>query len=237
VLNKQREVIHSLRNEVLHHDSAKNILFELIGEAIFEKSEEFLASEDVQRLVGWINTNFPIVVAEDDLKELSVDTIASFVVEKVKVAYALKEKTENPESIHLLERFTILRAIDHRWQNHLIEMDRLRNSVGLHGYGQRDPLNEYKNEAFACFESTLKAVKDDVCFQIFRLSSNKGAFDSMITKIANNFTLSGANVEQNQSTKNIPRTSIRIKASNNVGRNDLCPCGSGKKYKKCCGRG
>ncbi|MDR3274226.1 MAG: preprotein translocase subunit SecA [Puniceicoccales bacterium] len=237
VLNRQREVIYSLRNEVLRNDSAKNVLFELVSDAISEKSEEFLASNDVQGLVGWVNANFPVVTAENDLKELSMDAAVSFITEKVKEAYVLKEETEDPKNIRILERFTILRAIDRRWQDHLTEMDGLRSSVGLRGYGQRDPLNEYKNEAFACFESTLKAVKDDVCFQIFRLSSNKTAFDSMMTKIANNFTLSGTYVEQNQGAKCVPTVSISVKPSNNVGRNALCPCGSGKKYKKCCGRG
>ncbi|MDR0595699.1 MAG: preprotein translocase subunit SecA [Puniceicoccales bacterium] len=237
VLNKQREVIYSLRNDILHSDSPKAILFELICDAIGEKAEEFLVTGDVQSFIGWVNSNFPIVVEESDLEGLATDAAISFIEEKIKAAYALKEETEDPESIRTLECFTVLRSIDRRWQDHLTEMDQLRNSVGLRGYGQRDPLNEYKNEAFSCFETTLKAIRSDVCFQIFRLSSNKGAFHRMVEKIANNFTLSGAGAEQSNKTNYVPKVSVSIKAANNVGRNELCPCGSGKKYKKCCGRG
>ncbi|MDR1255865.1 MAG: preprotein translocase subunit SecA [Puniceicoccales bacterium] len=237
VLNKQREVIYSLRNDALHSGSLRDILFELVGDAIAEKSEEYFAADDVQGFINWASINFPIAVAENDLCELSRDAAASLIEEKFKAAYAFKEEAEDPDSIHILERFTILRAIDSRWQSHLTEMDELRSSVSLRGYGQRDPLNEYRNEAFRCFESTLKAIRSDVCFRIFRLSSNRDAFNGMMAKITGNFTLSGANGAQKQGARHAPRVSVNVGPPNNVGRNDPCPCGSGKKYKKCCGKG
>jgi preprotein translocase subunit SecA len=158
-------------------------------------------------------------------------------LEKVQSAYALKEETETPEDLNALERFVILHAIDQHWQDHLTEMDELRNSVGLRGYGQRDPLSEYKNEAFACFESMLAETRNDACRKIFRLSSNRDAFDKMVTKIANDLTLNGFATGVEREPGPAPKISINIQPTSNVGRNDPCPCGSGKKYKKCCGRG
>jgi preprotein translocase subunit SecA len=237
VLNKQREVVYALRNDVLRSESVRDILFELVEDCIAEKSEEFLSAGDIRSLVGWANANFPIAMAEKDLEDLSLETTVSIICERVKAAYALKEEAEDPENIRILERFVILRAIDHRWQSHLTEMDELRSSVSLRSYGQRDPLNEYKNEAFSCFESTLRAIRSDVCFRTFRLASDRDAFNGMMTKIAGNLTLSGTNAEEAQSAKRAPKISINVKSASDVGRNDLCPCGSGKKYKKCCGKG
>lgn len=234
VLNKQREVIYSLRNDVLHNESVKDILFDMIEDALYEQSVECLENNDLLQLVKKININFPIVISEPDLQNKSLDQIVKFVFEKIKQIYSVKEETENSNDISLIEKFVILRAIDHNWQNHLTEMDELRNSVGLRGYGQRDPLNEYKNEAFECFESMLKSVRNDVCYRIFRSSSNPESFNCMMSKIASNMTLSGSNVEQTK--QSVPKVHVALRAPKSIGRNDLCPCGSGKKYKKCCGK-
>jgi preprotein translocase subunit SecA len=191
----------------------------------------------VQGLANWANIKFPIAMAEKELENLSLGAAVSFIGEKVRAAYALKAEADNSEDIDALERFVVLRTIDPRSQDHLTAMDGLRNSVSPRGYRQRDPLNEYKNEVFVRFESTLKAIRSDVCFQIFRLASNRSAFNGMVTKISDNFTLSGTNGERAQASKRAPKVSINVKPASGVGRNDLCPCGSGKKYKKCCGKG
>ncbi len=242
VLNKQREVIYSLRNEVLHNNSAREVLFDMVEDALNDLCSECLENEDFKLLASKININFPVAIDEAFLRGKSLDQIVEEVTNKIKTVYALKEEVEGEDHITFIERFVILHAIDHNWQNHLTEMDELRNSVGLRGYGQRDPLNEYKNEAFACFEAMLQSVKSDVCYRIFRSSSNAESFGSMINKIANNLKLSGANNPSDSTPDDdVGNTKQRginivIHSQETVGRNELCPCGSGKKYKKCCGK-
>lgn len=238
VLNKQREVIYSLRNEVLHNSSVKEIMFSMVEDVLTDQCTEYLTNDDFVGLANKINLNFPISLDANSLQDKPLEQMIQEILEKIKTLYALKEETEGTDNIKLIERFIILRAIDHNWQNHLTEMDELRNSVGLRGYGQRDPLNEYKNEAFTCFELLLKSIRNDVCYRIFRSSSNPEAFDNMVNKIVDNLKLSRANSsENNQPAEHSQRKiNITVRPSSTVGRNELCPCGSGKKYKKCCGK-
>ncbi len=235
VLNKQREVIYSLRNEVLHNTSTKEILFSMIEDAINDQCEECLADEDFIQLANKININFPIAISDGLLHDKSLEDIVKIIIEKIKLLYAIKEETEGRENIALIERFVILNAIDHNWQNHLTEMDELCNSVGLRGYGQRDPLNEYKSEAFSCFEAMLRSIRNDICYRIFRSSSNPESFNRMVSRIANNLKLSGGSIESSDKSSQI-KVNIVTRSQKTVGRNELCPCGSGKKYKKCCGK-
>lgn len=235
VLNKQREVIYSLRNDVLHNTSTKELLFEMLADVLKDQCEECLANDDFVQLAKKINQNFPVVLDESFLRDKSSEEIVSEVLEKIRTLYALKEEAEGAENIAQIERFVILYAIDHNWQNHLTEMDELRNSVGLRGYGQRDPLNEYKNEDFTCFELMLKAIRNDICFRIFRSSSNPESFNDIMGKIANNLKLSGVDHADDKADEKQKMT-IAVRPQHSIGRNDLCPCGSGKKYKKCCGR-
>lgn len=235
VLNKQREVVYSLRNEVLHSTSLKKILFDMVEDFISEQCTECLENEDFLNLVKKINSNFPIAIDENYLLNKSLEQIVDDVLNKIKESYSVKEEAEGIENNTFLERFIILSAIDHNWQNHLTEMDELRNSVGLRGYGQRDPLMEYKNEAFVCFELMLKSVRNDICYRIFRSSSNPQSFDAMMNKIASNLKLSGGS-DNNLNVQPKQKVNVLIRMPKNVGRNDLCPCGSGKKYKKCCGK-
>jgi len=188
-------------------------------------------------------------------------SVCNFISESVRKAYELKISFENPDALREVERYTILSAIDRLWQEHLYEMDSLRYSIGLRAHGQRDPLIEYKGEAFKIFEELMVNVKTEICHNIFRSASSLMAFENFLRNVpqrtmhqtASAFGSTGAaNPDAAGSTeagRRAPQASDivseaaaavekarPVRSGPKVGRNDLCPCGSGKKFKHCCGK-
>ena len=148
----------------------------------------------------------------------------------------------------------VVNAVDLHWQDHLTEMEELRRSVGLRGYGQKDPLSEYKNEAYRAFEEMMQAMRSDICSGMFRSSTNLAAFENMLSSLSNVAKTSGPDQSGGQGfdrfsgpqggpqqaklseAPEIPKVAVPVvRDAPKVGRNDPCPCGSGKKFKKCCG--
>jgi preprotein translocase subunit SecA len=153
-------------------------------------------------------------------------------------AYELKEKTITPELMRNLEGMVFLQIIDSKWKDHLYAMDSLREGIGLRAYGQRDPLIEYKREAFEMFAQMIGAIEEEAVEVIFKLQPAKpdrfqGVFSSLPKE------LSHPESDKFQATSDIKRPSAVKPVQSHqpkVGRNDPCPCGSGKKYKKCCSK-
>ncbi len=228
---------------------------------------------NLRPLADWVNLTFPLGVQEAELLKaaeagseppvpgslfdgLSPAQFAASlcIAEKVRHAYELKISFEQAESLKAVERYTILSAIDRLWQEHLYGMDSLRNSIGLRAYGQRDPLIEYKAEAFKVFEDLMVNIKTEICHNIFRSASSLMAFERFIHNLPQRtvhhstsaFGQSGggpgAQPARNQSSDIVNEAAAAldktkpVRAGPKVGRNDPCPCGSGKKYKHCCGR-
>jgi preprotein translocase subunit SecA len=180
--------------------------------------------------------------------------VANFISEKVRNAYDIKISFENPDALKEVERYTILTAIDKLWQEHLYEMDSLRHSIGLRAHGQRDPLLEYKAEAFKIFEELMVNVKTEICHNIFRSASSMMAFENFLKNVpqqtlhqttsafgGTTTASSGGARPSDVVSEAAAATEAQAKAKPvrtgpKVGRNDPCPCGSGKKYKNCCGR-
>lgn len=250
VLNRQREVIYGVRNDAIHAERAKEIILEMIEEelevrtaGINEDSQTF--REDLDGLVHWINSHFPVALTASQMEEHLKD-LKDFLFTRVKEAYENKESMENPESLAELERFVVIRAIDSNWQDHLTEMEDLRRSVGLRGYGQKDPLNEYKSEAYTFFEQMMGEIRTQVATGFFRSASNLKAFESLLQSLNRKVKMEGPADEQPSaataarggepaSERRLPAPTPIQNLAPKVGRNDPCPCGSGKKYKKCCG--
>lgn len=250
VLNRQREVIYGVRNDAIHAERAKEIILEMIEEElevrasrIDEDSQTF--REDLDGLVHWINSHFPVALTASQMEEHLKD-LKEFLFTRVKEAYENKESMENPESLAELERFVVIRAIDSNWQDHLTEMEDLRRSVGLRGYGQKDPLNEYKSEAYTYFEQMMGEIRTQVATGFFRSASNLKAFESLLQSLNRKVKMEGPADEQPAgasmarggepvSERKLPAPTPIQNLLPKVGRNDPCPCGSGKKYKKCCG--
>jgi preprotein translocase subunit SecA len=189
--------------------------------------------------------------------ELSGDdpvALKALVIERIKKAYAMKESAEIPEALGSLERYVVINAIDHHWQEHLTEMEELRRSIGLRSYGQKDPLVEYKSEAYHFFEELMTNVRLQICTGLFRSASNLSSFENMLSILARSAKTQGPETLQapqpeaaatpngrvspaaqlDEPEIRLPKVTIR-RDTPKVGRNDPCPCGSGKKYKHCHG--
>ena len=275
VMNKQRCVVYEFRNEIIRADNVHDRLMEVIEEVILQKVEEFAYSDkepeewNIRGLADWVNLTFPIGIPEEDLekaaessdKEPPADSLydgfnaAQYglcvaITNAVKEAYEIKASVEEPESLTAIERYLILAAIDQKWQEHLYEIDSLRTSIGLRAYGQRDPLIEFKSEAFRVFDEMMVAIKTEICHNVFLGHSSREALERFRLRIANrgNQTIhedvdafGGAGPQGGSDMVAEAAAEIEkakpIQSGPKVGRNDPCPCGSGKKYKKCCGRG
>ena len=278
VMNKQREIIYGFRNEIIRSENVQDRLMDIMEEVVIAKVEENSTPDaeptdwNIRMLTDWINLNFPLGVPEEEILKaaesgteeavpgsifegMSPAQIATstFITDSVRDAYELKVSVETDDALHGIERFTILSAIDKLWQEHLYSMDGLRSSIGLHAYGQRDPLIEYKNEAFKIFDELMVNIKTEICHNIFRSASSLMAFQSFLSKLPQRTVHQGANAfagsqpseektkkasnvvsEANEAVSKTRATPVRTGPK--VGRNDPCPCGSGKKYKQCCGK-
>jgi preprotein translocase subunit SecA len=258
VLNQQREVVYGIRNAAIHATRSKDIIFEQVDEEVDnrlaiagfgEKGGSNTAA--IESLVGWANTHFPIGLKVDDLKGDDPVALRTAIVDRIKKAYSIKEAAEVPEALGSLERYVVINAIDHHWQEHLTEMEELRRSIGLRSYGQKDPLVEYKSEAYRFFEELMTNVRLQICTGLFRSASNLSSFENMLSILAKNARNQGPetpaapppqartgqphqNGQQTEPEVQLPKVVIR-RDTPKVGRNDPCPCGSGKKFKHCHG--
>jgi preprotein translocase subunit SecA len=248
VFNRQREVVYSLRSDALAEGNARNLIFEIVYNELNARAEQVSDvpgentgdGESLKALLSWCNMNFPLNLCSNDVANRSRTDIIDLIFSKMKDVYEIKKSTDDPAALEFVERLILVHAIDENWQKHLTEMDELRNSVGLRGYGQRDPINEYRAEAFDYFEAMLKQINSDVCTQLFRSAGSAKAFSKMIDELHKNVMFSGGNSDSaggdlHANEKSTPKITIQQSSMPKVRRNDMCPCGSGKKYKKCCG--
>lgn len=191
VLNKQREIIYELRNGAIHSDDPASIAFEMIGEEIETRLETVVAptgkadidTREAETFVNWINSHFPIGVKEDELDFENPEKLADDLLTKIKDAFEQRAGMEDTEELKRLARYVVIRSIDRLWQSHLTEMEELNRSVSLRSYGQKDPLNEYKSEAFVYFEELMNNVRNEICTGIFRTATNMQAFQDMLARL------------------------------------------------------
>ncbi len=265
VLNQQREVIYGVRNGAILGERPKEIIFDQVQEEVLIRLEiaGFGQKGDpnpsaVESLVGWVNTHFPITLKLDELQGNDPEVLAKTIIERIRQAYAVKESVEVPEALAAVERYVVINAIDHHWQEHLTEMEELRRAIGLRSYGQKDPLVEYKGEAYHYFEELMNNVRLQICTGLFRSASNLESFENMLSILARSVRTQGpedapaeapvpaavaagggdgpggADMAGPGPELQLPKVTVR-RTVPKVGRNDPCPCGSGKKYKHCHG--
>ncbi len=268
VMNKQREIIYALRKDALLSEHPRDVLFSIVEQVVLEEvnscafrkeSKDESRTFDYERLLGWLNTTFPVHFEASMLTEgLRDDQLESGekltiqIVEKLESAYLDRNATLTEEEQAYLQRHTVLEAIDRLWQEHLYAMDNLRSSMSLRVYAQKDPLVEYKHEAFGIFKLMMDQVYRDVATNLFRvtltrLSSLEELLASMPQEQVHQTLEQFGLVAPGQPIPGVPESApeepeepeVQVtfhRETPKVGRNDLCPCGSGKKYKKCCGR-
>ena len=259
VMNKQREVVYGYRNEVLSTESPRDLVTEIIEKVIPANVTGYFAgrddnSPDLTELFHWIQGNLPVRVTLDEIQSAKTpDQITELLVQRVKDAYESRTTNLPPEIMEQEERRMVLAAIDKQWQAHLYNMDALREGVYLRAQGQKDPLVEYKNEAYNLFVELMGNIEQEAFHNLFRSAAAIEAFLKQLQSAPrqmqasdeighDNIARSGPvsaellpSPEGTQIKLNLPkrRPSFDIATS---GRNAPCPCGSGKKFKQCCGQ-
>ncbi|MDK2858506.1 MAG: preprotein translocase subunit SecA [Verrucomicrobiota bacterium] len=256
VMNQQREVIYSFRQTVLRSEEPREQLYEIVTDIVNENAEA-----PAEEFVAWANMTFPIGLRETDITaDTDTETRIQLVLDRVKQAYELKITHEDPERIKAIEQMIILQSVDEHWQEYLRNMDSLREGIGLRAYGQRDPLVEYKREAFNLFGDLMDRIKNEIAQNIFRTGSSmealQGFWQSLNKMVVNNQAQQASALAAARQSAALqgraepghnappaaaaaeavaPPKPVPVRRDAKVGRNDPCPCGSGKKYKKCCG--
>lgn len=232
VMNKQREVIYKLRREILSKEDIKEDILEIADEIAQGLMDTYLPEDlhpsnwDWKGFVESVRRFFSFQFKMGNEKlELKRDEVYEELKKNINDFYTSKEIEYGEEIIRRLERFVYMTTIDSLWKDHLLTMDHLREGIGLRGYAQRDPLVEYKKEAFALFEDLLERIKENVIQRIFwaRIAKERRESISMPRRAF-------------QFNRPSAPTATITRDKKKVGRNDPCPCGSGKKYKKCCGK-
>ncbi|HRZ34069.1 MAG TPA: preprotein translocase subunit SecA [Candidatus Moranbacteria bacterium] len=261
VMNKQREVIYKKRKEILGAPDLKNEMLgymtqEMENLVSFHSAEEKFDTHEI--FEGVRNIILVEKVVEKKLEEIKnnnaknsaekISAMTEYLIGLVKEAYNKKEQEMGLENMRNIEKAVVLQTTDMMWMNHLDEMDYLRDGIGLRGYGQRDPLIEYKREAYLMFSHLLNNIHGAVVRTIFKVSLVVPE-NSQTSKQKNNLNYSGggevqqfssakqeSGIKNQESGNKEEKKSLPIVNKDKVGRNDPCPCGSGKKYKKCCGK-
>ena len=283
VMNKQRSIVYELRGKVLNGDqeTVHGLILDVMNDLVMTQAERYLFDAKDGSFIdfmNWLGVTFPVTVTEEELKPLmgSPERAGELVMKRVVEAYETKCAGEDQATLPYMERGVFLQVIDREWQDYLRAMDDLRTGVNLRAYGQRDPLIEYKKEAFEMFESLMATIKTKVVSAEFRCATaprmqamfgamqqvrtNAGEFDAAneepraaapASRPAQGMTIGdvfASMMNQNRKMAGVaPVSAAELVVARNtpvspagaaaVGRNDPCPCGSGKKYKKCCGRG
>ncbi|TAN58994.1 preprotein translocase subunit SecA [bacterium] len=252
VMNKQREVIYRDRRLVLEGENLKGLVLGMAREVIEANARFYISPEasrhqwDTPAFGNWLKSNFSLEMPQDLFDKKDYPEIIDEVYEKISAIYDLKEQSAGLEAMRHLERMLCLQVVDSKWKDHLYAMDSLREGIGLRAYGQRDPLVEYQRDTFEMFERMKDSIKNDIVDSIFKIELRreikevKGVFtaaaQSFIHPEAERFDMSqGVPAREEPAKKSAPAT-LAQKQHIVVGRNDPCPCGSQKKYKKCCGR-
>lgn len=232
VMNKQREIIYGQRNKVLHgedlRDNVMNMIEKVIDRTVPIYTEGYKYPEEWD-LDGLMNHLHPIFLPQgsvvfEDVESLTLETLKSAIFEKAKEIYAIKEAEITPDRMREVERAILLRVVDLHWIDHIDAMDDLKQGIGLRAIGQQDPVIAYKMEGFDMFDEMIANIQEETVKALFHATIQTETERKAVAKVTNTSGTGDAEV-----------TKKPVKVDKKVGRNDPCPCGSGKKFKKCHG--
>lgn len=242
VMNKQREVIYNQRREVLKGEDLKQEVLEMaqgLADGILARygDKDLHPSDwDLPGLREGLHHQFNLRVdfKAEELENLTVDGLTELAIHKITQAYEDKETRFGAPMLRQLEKIIMLQTIDSLWKDHLLSMDHLKEGIGLRGYGQKNPLQEYQKEGFEMFEEMIHRIQEDVVQKLFTVEI---ARESVTQKMEMEqphpqrmiLSRGGESVEAH-------RPPQARRQGEKIGRNNPCPCGSGKKYKRCCGK-
>jgi preprotein translocase subunit SecA len=237
VMNQQREVIYRQRREALNGKSLRPDIEDMISEKADDIAATFAVEQtspeewDIKALKEAVfkQFNFHIKIDDDTLEGLDTDGLFQLIYDNALTIYDEKEKAIGEEEFRQIERFFMLQTVDNLWKDHLLSMDHLKEGIGLRGYAQQNPLLVYKKEGFEMFQDMISRVKEQTLEILFRIQvAEPEEIDKLREPEEQNLVFShGDDTEKKKPVK---------RDEDKVGRNDPCPCGSGKKYKKCCGK-
>lgn len=247
IMNKQREIIYKQRQEVLFADDLKEIILGMYKRVVEDVIDLYLSKDlhsedwDLEGLLKYFEQyNLSRKIRPADLEGLSREEIGNMLYQLGVETYDEKEEKLGKELMLDLCRFVILRTIDRKWMNHLDNMDELKQGIGLRAYGQRDPLTEYKFESYDMFNEMTSSIREDVLINLFRIQLRKDSIKlDPIAEQNLKYQQERSQMERSQLRTNQPGGEVKaqpVVKPEKIGRNEPCPCGSGKKYKKCCGR-
>ncbi|KGX86179.1 preprotein translocase subunit SecA [Pontibacillus litoralis] len=233
VLRQQREVIYKQRNEVLESDNLRGIIEGMMKSTINRQVDVYSSDEeednwDLQALVEYLKGSMLEEgdVDVSDLKGKEPEEMKELILVKVKERYDAKELELTSEQMREFEKVIVLRIVDTKWMDHIDQMDQLRQGIHLRAYGQNDPLREYQFEGFAMFENMIATIEDEVSKYVMKAQIRENLQRQEVAK--------GATAVSGEDSTKKEKKRKPIKKTETTGRNEPCPCGSGKKYKQCC---
>ena len=231
VMNKQRELIYSQRNKVLNGEDIKDTVLKMVDETVEAYCGVYLADDVVhdnwdlnglrEYFAGWITTPDDLHFTVEELGNTSREEVAEQLKAKAHELYETREAEFGSDTMREIERVMLLRSVDTNWMDHIDAMDQLRQGIGLRAYGQHDPVVEYRNDSYDMFEAMTNAIREQTAKLVLSV------------RVRKNEEVKREKVAEETSTGDAPLT---VKGKGAVGKNALCPCGSGKKYKRCCGK-
>ena len=234
VMNQQRKVIYSQRREILKGEHLKetntDMIEEVIETVVLDNTDPKIFPEEwnLRPLTDYIYNVFGLLIQfpKEELKDLTQDILIDRLKQKVLDLYEKKEQEYDPETFLFLQKIAMLKAIDDLWMDHLLAMDQVKEGIGLRGYGQMDPLKEYQKEGYSMFVSMVEEIKENTLRTLFRIRVAPQEQRSIVVPEKKMVLSHGGNGGSSPVKRKTPK----------IGRNNPCPCGSGKKYKHCCGR-
>jgi preprotein translocase subunit SecA len=229
VMNKQRTEIYSFRKELLQSDTLEDRIFSMMDEVVDEILDIYCPQEKDREewdMKGLSDAVYGVFSVIPEIASTNLVSLREILIKEIKSVYGSKESEIGSEMMRYLEKIILLQVVDSQWKDHLLAMDHLKEGIGLRGYGQRDPLVEYKKEAFDMFSEMTERISTEVLRRLFKILIQKQETIRREQK---------KQIQLNYNRGEGSSVMQTVRRGRKVGRNDPCPCGSGRKYKKCCG--
>ena len=240
VMNRQRELIYSQRAKVLDGENLRGYIMDMLRDNITETANLYLSDETIHdswnvaglrdHYLGFFTEPGDLEFTANELGGMEKKDIVDILYKKAVAKYEEKEQEIGPDRMREVERVVLLRNVDSKWMDHIDAMEELRKGIYLRSYAQRDPVVEYRIEGFDMFDEMVAAIREDTVKMLLTVRLRNPEEEPKREQVANPTTASHGD-------DTVKKQPVRKTAAQKVGRNDPCPCGSGKKYKKCCGAG
>jgi len=244
VMNEQRKIVYEQRQEILRGEHLREMVLDMVRDLIEDASATHVAEGDLDGLLTWCQRHLGLTVPRDEVDGKPEDELPEDLYQRAVERYQQRERQIGPEEMRRLEQFVLLQTLDMKWKDHLYGMDQMKGQINLRSYAQRDPKLEYKREAYELFDLVIWSVKEEVARLLFNLRLAERTVERRPDIWRINQTVhqefQGFEVQRDRAVAGSQQGEEKARpfvfAGSRVGRNDPCPCGSGRKYKKCCGR-